>query len=147
MMCNTLIRLLLRCVSLGDYLSDMAIHRAPRGLALARPLPRVPLPSPRDVPPLTAGPGPPTLRLLSPELGLDVNDGAVNFDEAREGFGRVDIYEVSEVLDYRGEPMRPLIGGAQLTKRLSRHHLGGIFQVLQNDLPGQISLCEYMRTV
>ena len=83
---------------LFGHFSFMTLHLVPRGLAFARPLPRVPLPSPRDVPPLIPGPVPLTPPSLGPKFGRDVDDGAVNFEEAREEFGRIDIYEVSEVL-------------------------------------------------
>lgn len=74
-------------------------YLAPRGLARARPLPRVPRPVPRFVPPLLPVPavGPPP-RLSSPDLGRDVALGVVYFDEAREEVGRFDIYDVSAVL-------------------------------------------------
>lgn len=75
-----------------------SFHLAPRGLALARPLPFVPRPFPRAAPPLVPVAMLPTPRLLKPELDRDVDVGAVNFDEAREEFGRLDTYEVSAVL-------------------------------------------------
>lgn len=74
-------------------------HLAPRGLALANPLPLLPGPSPRTDPrlaiPVLFSPPP---RLLGPELGLDAGAGVVSLDDA---VGRLDTCEVSAVLEYK----------------------------------------------
>ena len=70
--------------------SNQFFHLVPRDLALARPLPLVPRPSERAAPPLVPVAMPPTPRLFRPELGRDVDVGALNFDEAREEVGRVE---------------------------------------------------------
>lgn len=62
-------------------------HLVPRGLALARPLPLVPRPSPRAAPRFVPVALPPTPRVLRPELDRDVDVVAVNFDEARKEVG------------------------------------------------------------
>ena len=77
---------------------DEACHLAPRGLALASPLPRAPRPMPRVAPPLTPGPCSPPPRLLGPTLERDVDTGVEKFGVAFEDAGGFSTKEVSVVL-------------------------------------------------
>ena len=72
----------------------------PRLLARARPLPLVPRLLPRPTPPRVPVLFPVTPRLSIPELGRDVDLGALNLDEARDEVGRLETKEVSAVLKY-----------------------------------------------
>jgi hypothetical protein len=68
-------------------------HLAPRGLALASPLPRTPLPNPRADPPLAAPRTSVPPRLLRPDGGLAVDAGVANFEMDFEdgGFSTKDV--------------------------------------------------------
>ena len=72
---------------------------APRPLALAKPLPLIPRPLPRAVPPLVLVLFPTPPRLFIPELGREVDVGAPNLDDVREEVGRLETNEVSVVLE------------------------------------------------
>lgn len=62
-------------------------YLAPLGLALARPLPRIPRPVPRAVTPLAAPRLSDPPRLLSPDAGRLVVAGVTNFDADFDGGG------------------------------------------------------------
>lgn len=72
----------------------------PRPLARARPLPLVPRLLPRPTPPRVLVLFPMTPRFFIPELGRDVDMGALNLDDARDEVGRLETKEVSAVLKY-----------------------------------------------
>ena len=73
-------------------------HLAPRGFALANPLPRSPRPAPRAALPLALVPTSPPPRLGATELGRDERAGVENLDAAFEDAGGFSTKEVSVVL-------------------------------------------------
>ena len=81
-----------------NIFSETAYHLAPRGFALASPLPRIPRPVPRAAPHLAPAPVSVPPRLLATELGRDERAGVENFGVAFEEAGGFSTKEVSVVL-------------------------------------------------